>query len=136
MIADFTLDKLTLVIVACCFVPFFTWRAIRAFTRKRYSKFAWCIVFNLFMLRLAYLRVATQGGRVGFADPSTLQFSKELGDPLVFFFACLLLLIFAVIRVLDDDRHMNATYIEREKYDLIVAQLATLKREDERKEDE
>jgi hypothetical protein len=126
---DITFDHVTFILIICGFVPFFTWRAIRAFNRKRYSKFTWCIVLNLFMVRLSYLRVATQGGKVGFGDPAALQFSKELGDPLVFFIATLLLLIFAVIRVLDDDHFTKTQYVKREDYDMLVAQLASLKKE-------
>jgi ABC-type branched-subunit amino acid transport system permease subunit len=127
MNAQFSFDTVTLILVVCGFVPFFTWRALRAFKRKRYSKFAWCIVLNLYMIRLAYLRVSTQGGKVGIYDPSVLQFTRELGDQVVFFIATLLLLIFAVIRVLDDDRFMDKAYVKREDYDLLVAKLEALK---------
>lgn len=133
-----TFDKVTLIVVVCGFVPFFTWRALRAFKRKRHSKFVWCIVLNLYMIRLAYLRVSTQGGKVGIYDPTVLQFTRELGDQAVFFVATLLLLIFAVIRVLDDDYYMDKAYVKREDYNILVQQLAAieaLKREGEGKKD-
>jgi hypothetical protein len=82
---NFTLDHATLILVACFFVPFFTWRGLRAYGQGRWGKFWYCIVIDLFVLRLAYLRVSTNGGKIPIYDPSTLQFSKELGDPVAFF---------------------------------------------------
>lgn len=128
MVVNFTFDHITLLLVVFIFIPFFTWRGILAFEEGRYGKFGYCSILALFVLRLAYLRVSTNGGQVGFYDSSTLQFTKELGDPAIFFILTLLLLLSAIHRMADDDRFYRKNYIKREDFEKELAKrIAALK---------
>jgi hypothetical protein len=117
MITVFTLDTVTLILVVCFFVPFFTWRGQQAYVQGRLGKFWFCITLELYVLRLAYLRVSTVGGKITIYDPNVFSFSKELGDPVVFFVLTLALLLTAVYRMGSDDAYIKKHYVKREEYD-------------------
>jgi hypothetical protein len=112
-----TLDYFTFFVVATVFIPFFCWRSIVSINDERWGKVVYCFVISLFVLRLAYLRVATNSGRNGFENPANFSFTKELGDPLVFLLCVLLLFAAMIYRLADDAQYIKKTYIRRADLD-------------------
>jgi hypothetical protein len=129
MITDFTLDAVTLALVVIVFLPFFTWLSLKAFEQRRYGKFGYCTILSIYVLRLAYLRVSTNGGKITIYDPSVFSFSRELGDPVVFFALTLALLLTAVHRMHDDEVFYSKNYVKREHYDELNRKYEMLLRE-------
>jgi hypothetical protein len=123
---SFNFEKITLILVVFFFVPWFTWRGMRAYNNARWGKFIYCLVVSLYVLRLAYLRVSTNGGTVTINDPSNLHFAQELGSPVAFFIFTLAFLVAAIFRVVSDEAFIRKNYVKREHYDALVEQLAAL----------
>ena len=66
--------------------------------KRRWGTPTFCFIFAIFLVRLAYLRLATQGGSRVLGNPSNLAFSDVIGNSFIFCGLCIFMTITFFVR--------------------------------------